>query len=175
MKPKKLADAQIEETCRDLLARSRTVSFLVLKAELQRRYGASGRAGRVNTILARVRLSLERLASESVLLKESALSTAAIHLLRLEERVRISERRAAEAEERERRNQDFFANRFAQQRAQLDAERAVLYASRPPENSVELYLRLYRRMADYRNRLAQYEAVEPLSEADLPSNFKGRA
>ena len=87
----------------------------------------------------------------------------------------MSERRAAEAEERERGNQDFFADRFRAQRMELDAEKAAFYASRPPGVSVELYLRLYRRMADYRNRLARYEAVEPLSESDLPSSPNGRA
>lgn len=80
----------------------------------------------------------------------------------LEERLRDAERRAAEAEDRDRGNQNFYARRYGEQCARLEAERAAWNASRDREAGSEQYLRLYRRAVYFRDRLARYEEVESL-------------
>ena len=162
MRPKRVSDDQIENACGALLAVSRVVTFRDVCVELRRRHGASGRAARVNQILGRMRISVQVISLPASASRTEPRSDDATAMAWLEERVRIAEQRALCAEERDRRNQDFFANRYAQQRAQLAHERAMLYEPRAGGVSAEQYSRIYQRASYFRNRLATYEVVEPL-------------
>jgi hypothetical protein len=70
-----------------------------------------------------------------------------------------AERRAARAEELERRHQDFWAARYQEKVEELQGAMSL---RNPPGVSSEQYLRLYQRAAELARRLSRYEEVEPL-------------
>jgi hypothetical protein len=154
-----LSDQAIQTVCRELLAGSRKVTTRQLTEELRQRYGHPGRQERiVRALREAMREPLPSLAlppSEDNGVKE---------LAELRTRLKAMERRAELAEERERRHQDFWANRFVERVAEIEAaferreaaHRTVQPKAHPAITSEE-YLRLHQRIAELTRRLAEYE------------------
>lgn len=141
----RLKPEQIEQVCRELLAKHRHVTVRSVTAELRRLYGAAGRAERVCEILRETaaRCPVE-LASGSI----------ADLLVRLER----AEKRAALAEDRERRHQDLWAARLVEKVDEVERRYAKALRARA-EITVEQYLDLQRKLAELRRRLSQYEPI----------------
>jgi hypothetical protein len=168
----RLKDTEIETAYRELLAVERrrpTVSVATLRGELLRKYGTKGRTERLLRCVQAVRKERDALPAvvadpdrELKDLRERA-EQAERRAVHAEQALALSEERVVKAEARERGNQDFFANRYAEQLVRLQAERT---RESPKGIPVEVYLRIYRRAVYYRNRLSLYENVEELSEVD---------
>ena len=150
-----LSDQTIQAVCRELLAGSRKVTTRQLAEELRHRYGHPGRQERiVRALREAMREPVPSLAlppSENDRVKE---------LAELRKRLEAMERRAELAEERERRHQDFWANRFVERVAEIEAtferRQAAQQRARRTITSEE-YLRLHQRIVELTRRLAEYE------------------
>ena len=144
---RKLTTEQIRRVCDEMLSQSQGASVASVMTRLRERHGASGRTARVAGILSEVlrefRSRLDENSDVTVLRRELA----------------EAERRAARAEELERRHQDFWAERY---REKVEELQVALGARKPTGVSSEQYLRLYQRAAELARRLSRYEEVEPL-------------
>jgi len=146
----------IEATCLRLLQTKRRVGVRDVTAELRRLYGAAARTERVAQILRSVADSVDQALDSTHLIEE---------LQRLHQRVREAEQRAALAEEREARHQDFWATRYGDKLAALEARERLGEQQARSAVSAGQYLRIYQKAAELARRLSQYEDVEPLIAA----------
>jgi hypothetical protein len=155
--PKRLVpEAQIEEACRALFRTRRKVGVRDVARYLQELHGFKGRTERVAIVLKRVQEEQIALPSPPDQQPDQA---ALAPLLR---QLREAERRAARAEELERRHQDFWADRYAEKLQELE-RRLEARRHDAPTVTPEQYLRVSQRVVELERRLAQYEGVEPFS------------
>ena len=155
---RKLTDATIESTCRELLQARRRVTLREVTEELRRRYRASGKNARVARILREV---AERIAVPNYE------GTPDAEIARLREALRQAQRQVAESiaraelsEEREQAHQRLWAQRFAERMDEYD-RRAAAAIKRHERETAEHQLRLHQRIAELERenaRLAQGRA-----------------
>jgi hypothetical protein len=144
---RKLTTEQIREVCTEMLSRAEGASVSSVMIRLRERHGACGRTARVAKILSEALSELQRRPAENV------------DVVVLRRELAEAERRAARAEELERRHQDFWAARYQEKVEELQGAMSL---RNPPGVSSEQYLRLYQRAAELARRLSRYEEVEPL-------------
>jgi hypothetical protein len=170
VKRRQLTDQEIESAHRELLAAARpTVTHGALQAELLRRYGVKGRNDRLLRCIQAERnepapnADAHKSRDEELEDLRQRAERAETRAAQAEQGAKLAEERVVAAEARERGNQNFYADRYAEQLMRLEAQ----HARQPPKGiPVEAYLNACRRAAYYRNRLAVYEKVEGESEVD---------
>jgi hypothetical protein len=146
--------AQIEEVCSALLRVRRKVGVRDVTSRLRELYGFKGRTQRVGIVL-------KRLKEEKIPLPFPSAEQAGPEVLEcLRKQLREAEERAARAEDRERRHQDFWAERYAEKVQELERRFEVL-ARDAPTVTADQYLRVSQRVVELERRLAQYETVDP--------------
>ena len=113
--PLRLTDAQIEQVCRELLARESAPSGRFLRRALHERYGAVGRTDRIYAIWRR----LNARGTPSIPVTDAERRRWMVRIAAAEDRARL-------AEERETEHQDRWANEVHELREQLRARQATL-------------------------------------------------
>jgi hypothetical protein len=158
MRRRFLSDEQIQGVCEALLSAQRKVGQVEVRAQLRAQFGAVGRASRVSAILCQTKQSFDAVPRAGDLEpRESETEDVKALKAALNEALQ----RASVAEERERVHQDFYARQYADKLVELEKLRQEILSTTRGVPS-EQYLRIYQRAAYFRERLAQYEAVEPL-------------
>lgn len=155
----RLSDEQIEKVCRDLLGAQRRVGVRDVMRRLRAKFGSVGRTERVAGLLSR--LQAECAVPNSVPSSDEFLKLRD-RLGAVEVRAERAEARAALAEEREIKHQNYWAGRYGARLDELEQlHSAQLRAA--GKLASERYLRLYQKAAQLAERLARYEEVVPLS------------
>ena len=154
----KLTVDQIRQTCREALAHVSRPTLRCVLARLREQYGASGRTSRVLQILRETADHHQ---------KERLVPNVTAEALRA--RLADAEVRAARAEERERRHQDFWATRYQDKLIELETQQQRDRQARGVDS--EQYMRLYQKFAEVSRRLAQYEDLGPPNEGLLPQTL----
>jgi hypothetical protein len=147
---RKLTNTQIEAACRALLERNRRVRVRDVARYLREQHRASGRTERIAAILRDTQKWFEAPPAPA-----DAISVSVSELLK---RVQVAEERADRADERERKHQDFWANRYAEKVEELQHKYAAIERSASGV-SAEQYLRVCQANAELTRRLAEYEAA----------------
>jgi len=156
---RQLSRTQIEVVCIELVSTRPEVSVRDVTRELKRRHGAAGRNERVAGILKGVKAD----ASKVVIV-----SRPAVRADEWDTPIAKALERAERAEDRERRHQDFWADRYAQRCEELELHYRRQFDELNRQHS-ERYLGVCQRVVELERRIAGYEAMDPASAAPLSS------
>lgn len=149
---RKLTTDQILQTCQELS----NPSVRTVMQRLSHKYGVRGRTDRIRTLLNTLKQQAAPPLPSTPVAEPERVS---LENAQLREQLAQALERASRAEDLERRHQDYFAARYAEQ---LEALKNRLSARDTTEVTSEQYLRLYQRAHELATRLAKYEDVGPL-------------
>lgn len=149
-RPRKLAREQIESTCRRLLRERREVRVADVREALRAEYGSCGRTERVSSVL-------REMSAATPLCAENPVNSS---VEELQAQLRKAEARAALAEDREMRHQDYWAQRFDERTQELERKYAAELAALRRRPSSDDFLKVHQRLADALRRIAAYESGE---------------